>query len=48
MRKHVIPDAAVGMVRDRRLVYDRGFGMADRETGIPFEQDALFRIATIP
>lgn len=32
------------MVKDGRLVFARGCGVADREAGIPVAPDALFRI----
>ena len=35
MRDHDIPGAAVAVVRHGRLSYARGFGMADRENGVP-------------
>ena len=42
-----IPGAAVAVVRHGRLVYARGFGMADREAGTPVQPDSLFRIASV-
>jgi len=47
MRDHDIPGAAVAVVRHGRLVYARGFGMADRENGLPVQPDSLFRIASL-
>ena len=47
MRDHDIPGAAVAVVRHGRLSYARGFGMADRENGVPVRPDSLFRIASL-
>ena len=47
MRDHDIPGAAVAVVRYGRLVYARGFGVADRESGTPVQPDSLFRIASL-
>ena len=47
MRDHDIPGAAVAVVRDGRLIYARGFGVADRESGAPVQPDSLFRIASL-
>ena len=47
MRDHRIPGAAVAIVRHGRLVYARGFGMADRLHEIPVQPDSLFRIASV-
>ena len=42
-----IPGAALAVVKDRRIVYTRGYGLADRERGEPVRPDSLFRIASI-
>ena len=47
MRDFDIPGAAVAVLRHGRLVYARGFGMADREAGTAVQPDALFRIASV-
>ena len=47
MRDHRIPGAAVAVVRHGRLVYARGFGMADRLREVPVQPDSLFRIASL-
>ena len=46
MRDHGIPGAAVA-VGHGRLVYARGFGMADRIAGVPVQPDSIFRIASL-
>ena len=38
---------AVAVVKDNRLIYSRGFGLADLETGRPVTDSTLFRIASI-
>lgn len=47
MREHDIPGAAVAVVRHGRLVYARGFGLADREAGVAVQPDSLFRICSL-
>jgi CubicO group peptidase (beta-lactamase class C family) len=42
-----VPGGALAVVKDRRLVYARGYGWADREEKIPARPDSLFRIASI-
>lgn len=42
-----IPGGALAVVKDRRLVYARGYGWADRDAKIPVKADSLFRIASI-
>jgi N-acyl-D-amino-acid deacylase len=47
MRKWAIPGGAVGIVKDGRLVYSRGFGYADAVARTEVAPDALFRIASL-
>ncbi len=47
LREHGAPGAAIAVARDGELLYARGFGYADPETGEPVEPDARFRIASI-
>jgi N-acyl-D-amino-acid deacylase len=42
-----IPGAAVGVMKDGRLVYARGFGYSDVEAQKEATPDALFRIASV-
>ena len=42
-----VPGGALAVVKDRRLVYARGYGWANREEKIPVQADSLFRIASI-
>lgn len=42
-----IPGAAVAVARQGRLIYSRGFGLAEVETETAVEPTALFRIASI-
>ena len=45
--EHKAPGAALAVTKDGRLVYARGFGLADRKTRKPVEPTSLFRIASI-
>lgn len=47
VREQRVPGAALAVVRGRRLVYARGFGLADVDRNVPVEPDALFRIASV-
>jgi len=47
VREHRVPGAALAVTCRRRLVYARGFGLADRETQEPVRPTSLFRIASI-
>jgi N-acyl-D-amino-acid deacylase len=47
MQARQIPGGALAVVKDRRLVYARGYGWADREKQEPARADSLFRIASI-
>jgi CubicO group peptidase (beta-lactamase class C family) len=44
---HGVPGAALAVSRHGRLVYSRGFGYSDVDTGTPTAPDALFRIASL-
>jgi len=47
LREHELPGAAIAVARGGRLVYARGFGVADRATKELVRPHALFRIASI-
>jgi len=47
MDEHAIEGAALAIAKDGRMVYARGFGMADVATRQPVAPDALFRAASI-
>lgn len=47
IEEHQIPGAALAVARDGDVVYARGFGIADVETGRPVTPESLFRIASI-
>lgn len=40
------PGCSLGIVRDGRLIYERGYGMANLEHDIPITSDTVFRIAS--
>jgi serine beta-lactamase-like protein LACTB len=45
-RQHVV-GAAVGIIRDNRIVHLKGYGLADRGRKIPVDTDSMFRWASI-
>ena len=47
MAKWGVPGGAVAVVKDDRLVFAKGYGKADTESGSPVTPSALFRIASL-
>lgn len=47
MSARQVPGGALAVVKDRRLVYARGYGWADRDAKTPARPDSLFRIASV-
>jgi len=47
LKDNAVPGAAVAVTRNGKLVYARGFGLADVAGRTPVKPDALFRIASI-
>ncbi len=47
MAKWNLPGGAVAITKDERLVFARGYGIADKESGQPVQPDSLFRIGSI-
>ena len=47
LRDNGLPGASLAVARDGKLVYARGFGLADREKRTPVDPDSLFRIASV-
>ncbi len=47
MHARNVPGASLAVVKDRRLVYARGYGWADREKQLPATPETLFRIASV-
>ncbi len=47
MRERDIPGGALAVVKDRRLVYARGYGRVDRDRPEPAKPESLFRIASV-
>ena len=47
MTAREIPGGALAIVRNRKLIYARGYGRADRDSPAPVAPDSLFRIASI-
>jgi CubicO group peptidase (beta-lactamase class C family) len=47
MAEHHLPGVTAGIVRDQRLVWSEGFGLADVDAGRAMTDDAVFRVASI-
>ena len=47
LKEHQVPGAALAVVRQGQVVYNRGFGWADREAGRPVTPHSQFRIASL-
>ncbi len=47
MAERKVPGGALAVVKDRRLVYARGYGWANREERVAVQPTSLFRIASI-
>ena len=46
LQRYSVPGASVAVAEDDRLVYARGFGVADKSTGEAVTPNSLFRIAS--
>jgi CubicO group peptidase (beta-lactamase class C family) len=44
---HGLPGVTVGIIRDQRLVWARGFGLADAQRGVPATGQTLYRLSSI-
>ena len=42
-----VPGAAVAIIRDGKMVFERGYGMADLEAGVPVSPQTNFRLASL-
>ena len=47
MTERNVPGGALAVVKDKRLVYAKSYGWADRDRKLPAKPDSLFRIASI-
>jgi len=47
LQRYKLPGASLAVARHGRLVYARGFGLADRKSGRPVQPGSLFRIASL-
>jgi len=47
MAERAVPGGALAVAKDRRLVYARGYGWADREKRLPARATSLFRLASV-
>lgn len=41
------PGCAIGITRDGKFLFERGYGMANLEHGVPIASDSVFRIASV-
>jgi N-acyl-D-amino-acid deacylase len=47
LQDHKVPGGSLAIVKNGKVVYARGFGLADKEKGTPVQPESLFRIASI-
>lgn len=47
MAKWHLPGGAIAITKDEKLVLARGYGLADKESGLPVQPDSLFRIGSV-
>jgi CubicO group peptidase (beta-lactamase class C family) len=45
--KHNLVGLSVAFVKDNRIIYNKGFGLANIEKGIPVDDSTRFRIASV-
>ena len=42
MEQFRIPGVSVAIIRDARIAWTKGFGVRDRSTGVPVDEDTIF------
>jgi len=47
MQKHNVPGLAVAVTKNEKLVYAKGYGKADLESGTDVNRNSLFRVASV-
>ena len=47
MTKYSVPGLSIAILKDERLVYAKGYGMADKDKGEPITTNSLFRVASV-
>jgi CubicO group peptidase (beta-lactamase class C family) len=47
LKENDVPGAAVALVRDGEVAWSAGYGLADRERGVPVTADTVFQVASI-
>lgn len=47
LKQYQVPGAALALVRDGEVVWSQGYGLADKERGIPVTGDTVFQVASI-
>jgi len=47
MERYRVPGTAVSLVRNGEVVWSEGYGLADRDRGVPVTADTVFQVASI-
>lgn len=47
MTKYDLPGLSIAIVKNERLVYAKGYGLADKEKGTPVTNNSLFRVGSV-
>jgi CubicO group peptidase (beta-lactamase class C family) len=47
MEKYRVPGTAASLVRNGEVVWSEGYGLADRDRGVPVTADTVFQVASI-
>lgn len=47
MNKYNLPGLSIAITKDERLVYAKGYGMADQEKGVPVTNSSIFRLGSL-
>jgi CubicO group peptidase (beta-lactamase class C family) len=47
MRDGDVPGVSIAVIRNRRIAWDRAFGVANAETRVPLKRDAIFESASL-
>lgn len=47
MAKYNVPGVSVAITKDERLVYAKGYGLADKDKNVPVTTNSLFRLASV-
>src|SRR5262245_14920097 len=47
LKEHTTPVLGIALIRDAQIVWQRGFGVADAETGTPVDGRTIFEAASM-